>query len=311
MTETYIGVDIAKDWIDAFDPRTGASKRFTASQYNDFARDWCGDDVIAVLEASGGYEHPFLAVLETAGMRYTRVNPRHAKEFARATGRLAKTDKTDARGLSHMGEAMRLQADPPRCAVRMRLAALTTRRDRLVEIRKQEKTRLKQAYEPVVQTDIEDHIDDLTTRIKRIETEIEKSLNDDEALAAIKAQLCSAPGIGPILAATLIARLPELGDVNRRVIANLAGLAPHAHDSGYSKGKRRIWGGRAECRQALYWAAFIASQHNTEFKTKREALREQGKPFKVIIVALARQLLSRLNQMVKTGQNYRTTNANE
>lgn len=304
MTETYIGVDIAKDWIDAFDPRSRTSRRFASAEYGAFARDWGGDGVIVVLEASGGYEHPFLAVLEAAGMRYARVNPRHAREFARATGRLAKTDRTDARCLARMGSAMGLEADPPRCATRMRLASLIARRDRLVEMRKQEKTRARQAHEPFVQDDIRAHISDLDARIRRIETEITATLNRDEDLRALNTLLCSAPGIGKTIAATLIARLPELGQVNRRALANLAGLAPHAHDSGYHAGKRRIWGGRADCRKALYWAAFIASQHDRELKARRTALQASGKPFKVAIIALARQLLSRLNQMVKNKQTY-------
>jgi len=305
MTETYIGVDIAKDWIDAFDPRTSSSKRFLHSQYTNFARDWGGDDVIVVLEASGGYEHPLLDVLEATGTRYTRLNPRHAKEFARATGRLAKTDRTDAKCLSQMGRAMQLKPDTPRCPVRLRLSALIARRDRLVEIRKQEKTRLQQTRENLVQEDIRAHIDYLTTRITRMEKEIRATTHSDKNIAHLFDRLCSVPGIGQTIAATLIAKLPELGQVNRRAIANLAGLAPHAHDSGYMRGKRRIWGGRADCRRLLFWAALIATRFDPELKARREALKAQGKPTKVALIAIARLLLSRLNQMIKTGENYR------
>ena len=209
-----------------------------------------------------------------------------------------------------MRSVLALQPDPPRCPVRTRLAALTVRRDGLMDQLKKEKTRLHQAMDSFVRKDIRSMILVLEGRIKKIEAEITRQIAEDEHLSRLDAQLQSAPGIGKVISALLIARLPELGQVNRRAIASLAGLAPHAHDSGYMKGKRRIWGGRSEVRSALYLAAFVASQHDPDIKAERTRLQTAGKPFKVTIIALARRLLTRLNAMIKENRIYRLKHEN-
>ena len=303
MPEKYIGVDVAKDWIDAHDPETGVSCRYRTDDLEMFA-EGC-DDKLVVLEASGGYDRPLMATLESAGTRYTRVNPRHAREFARATGKLAKTDRTDARVLATMGHALELKADPPQCPSRTRLAALNARRDAIKDYVKKEKTRLQQTSDAWIKADIKSLLLVLERRLKKVEAEIAQQIKADDRLARLDNQLRSAPGIGKIISAVLIGKLPELGQVNRRAIASLAGLAPHAHDSGYMKGKRRIWGGRKEIRSALYIAAFIASRKDPEMIAERARLQAAGKPFKVAIIALARKLLTRLNSMVKEDRNYR------
>lgn len=304
MAEKYIGVDVAKDWIDIFDPETGSGRRLRSPEYKAFAQAHL--DKVIVLEASGGYERPLIAALVTAGTRYTRQNPRHAREFARATGQLAKTDRTDARTLASMGEALKLEADPPVCPARRRLASLNARRDGLKAHVKKEKTRLQQTDDAWIKADIKSLLVLLERRVKKIEAEIANQIAASEELKVLDEQLRSAPGVGRVVSAVLIGKLPELGHVNRRAIASLAGLAPHAHDSGYMKGKRRIWGGRREVRSALYIAAFIASRKDPEMKAERTRMQAAGKPFKVVIIALARKLLTRLNSMVRERRNYRT-----
>ncbi len=302
MADQYIGVDIAKDWIDTFDPETGECRRLKPDKYACFATSH--SDKIIVLEASGGYERPLLAALESAGTKWTRQNPRHVREFARATGKLAKTDRVDARTLAHMGVALQHQPDTAPCPARERLAALNTRRDGVIGHLKKEKTRLRQATDAFICADIKSLIAVLKRRLKKIETEISNQICAHEVLANTDACLRSAPGVGKVTSAVLIAKLPELGQVNRRAIASLAGLAPYACDSGYMKGKRRIWGGRKEVRTALYLAAFMASRNDPELQEQRAKMQAAGKPFKLVIIAIARKLLTRLNAMLRERRNY-------
>ena len=303
MAENYIGVDVAKDWIDVFDPETGIGRRIRTCDLTAFAK--AQSDKLVVAEASGGYERPLIAALEAAGTRYVRVNPRHAREFARATGKLAKTDRTDARTLAAMGAALELKADEPACPARTRLAALNARRDALKAHVKKEKTRLQQTSDAWIRADIKSLLAVLERRVLKVEAEIASEIKANDNLTRLDAQLQTAPGIGKIVSAVLIGKLPELGHANRRQIASLAGLAPHAHDSGYMRGKRRIWGGRKEVKSALYIAVFIASRKDPEMIAERARMQEAGKPFKVVIIALARRLLTRLNSMVKEDRNYR------
>ena len=170
---------------------------------------------------------------------------------------------------------------------------------------KKEKTRLQQTSDAWIRADIKSLLLVLERRVKKIEAEIDSAIKANADLTRLDNQLQSAPGIGKIVSAVLIGKLPELGRANRRQIASLAGLAPHAHNSGYMKGKRRIWGGRKEIRSALYIAAFIASRKDPEMIAERARMQKAGKPFKVVIIALARRLLTRLNSMVKEDRNYR------
>tara|TARA_B100001179_G_scaffold217347_1_gene189120 strand:- start:324 stop:1253 length:930 start_codon:yes stop_codon:yes gene_type:complete len=303
MPENYIGVDVAKDWVDVFDPDTGIGQRIDTEKLAEFAR--ANTNRLVVAEASGGYERPLIAALEAAGTRYVRVNPRHAREFARATGKLAKTDRTDARTLAAMGEALKLEPDAPACRARTRLAALNARRDALKAHMKKEKTRLQQTSDTWIRADIKSLLAILERRVLKVEAEIASAIKANDDLTRLDRRLRSAPGVGKIVSAVLIGKLPELGQANRRQIASLAGLAPHAHDSGYMRGKRRIWGGRKEVKSALYIAAFIASRKDPEMMAERARMQATGKPFKVVIIALARRLLTRLNSIVKEDRNYR------
>ncbi len=306
MTHDIIGVDIAKDWIDIHRLSNGQSKRIAAtrSALARFAAQSTGS--LVVLEASGGYERPLTEALNAAGCLFSRVNPRQAREFARATGRLAKTDRVDAAMLAEMGRALRLKPSPPRAPERVRLADLMARRDDLSDMRRREANRIKQARDAWIKKDIKTVLRALDRRLVRVEAEINAQIEADETLAGAAARLQSMPGIGPILAASLVARLPELGRLDRRAIASLAGLAPHACDSGVFRGKRRVWGGRAEVRRCLYLAGFIASRYDPRLRAFRTRLEAAGKPPKVAIVAVARKLLTILNAMFRDGNEYKS-----
>jgi transposase len=309
MTQNYIGVDVAKNWIDMFDAQTGEHRRVDVSRSKLQRFADASKDQIVVFEASGGYERPLMEALSAACTRFVRVNPRQARDFARATGMLAKTDKVDAQMLARMGSALKLEPGSGLDPERDRLAALVARRDDLTTTIGRERNRRAQTRDTWIRGQIASLLRVLKRQLKRCEVEIAAHIQLHDRLARDHIRLQSIPGIGPILAAVLIASLPELGNLDRRKIAALAGLAPHACDSGLFKGKRRIWGGRANVRRALYLAAFIASRHDPMFRAFRKQLQDAGKPVKVAITACARKLLTVLNAMLRTSQNYREATA--
>jgi transposase len=304
MPQNIIGVDVAKDWIDAYWSASAKAVRIEATRASlkGFARKAAG--ALVVFEASGGYERPLVDALDAQSVAYVRVNPRQAREFARATGRLAKTDKVDARALAEMGAALSLQPTPQASSQRRRLADLVARREDIVAMIGQEKNRLQQAQDAFIRRDILSLVTVLERRKAKLDHEIADHVEQNEELRMLDARLRSVPGVGPAIAPALIAGLPELGTLDRRKIAALAGLAPHASDSGQRIGKRMIWGGRANVRRALYLAAFIASRCNPELKAYRMRLEEKGKCAKAAIIATARKLLTQINACVKEQRNY-------
>lgn len=305
LHQNILGVDAAKDWIDTHDLASGRGGRIdmTPRALKAFAAALPKDGLV-VFEASGGYERPLMAALEAEGLAYARVNPRQARAFARATGRLAKTDRVDARVLAEMGKALALKPAAPADPARRRLAELVARRGDLVGMITAETNRLGQAADPFVRRSIQTLLVVLKRRKLAIEKEIETQTRRSDQLAARNRRLRTAPGVGPCVAAAILAFLPELGASERRPIASLAGLAPHAHDSGQRQGRRKIHGGRPDVRRALYTAAFVASQRDPELKAMRERLIKAGKPFKVAIIACARKLLTILNAMIRDGRDY-------
>jgi transposase len=304
LPHNIIGVDIAKGWIDVFYLSTAMHERIliTKQALARFAKAAKG--CLVVVEASGGYERPLTDALAKAGTEYARVNPRQAREFARATGQLAKTDRVDAKILARMGRALDLIPTPPDDPDLARLADLVARRGVLVGQIRAEKNRAETTRDRWIAKEIALLIRVLEAYLAALQAQIATQIETRDALAATSARLCSVPGIGPALCAVLIARLPELGQLDHRRITSLAGLAPHACDSGLHRGKRRIWGGRADVRRALYIAAFIASRDDPTIKAFRKRLQAAGKPVKRAITACARKLLTILNAMVRNGQNY-------
>jgi transposase len=309
LPQDVIGVDIAKSWIDTFTLSSRKHERIptTRPTLARFAGTAAG--ALVVVEASGGYERPLTEALARAGVDCARVNPRQAREYARATGRLAKTDRVDAEVLARMGRALELAPTPPEDPDRARLSGLVARRDDLVASIRAEKNRAGTARDPWLAREIAALVDVLQVHLKAVETVISALIETRDRLAAEARRLRSVPGIGPALAAVLIARLPELGQLDHRRIASLTGLAPHASDSGLHRGKRRIWGGRADVRRALYLAAFIASRHDPAIKAFRKRLEAAGKPVKVAITACARKLLTILNAMLRNNEDYRKQTA--
>lgn len=309
LPQDFIGVDIAKGWIDVFYLSATRHERIptTPEALDRFAGAAAG--ALVILEASGGCERPVTAALARAGTAFARVNPRQAREYARATGRLAKTDRVDAEVLARMGRALELTPTPPEDPDRARLSDLVARRDDLVAAIRAEKNRAGTARDPWLSREIADLVAVLQAHLKAVGDAIAALIDTRDQLAAEARRLRSVPGIGPTIAAVLIARLPELGQRDHRRIASLAGLAPHASDSGLHRGKRRIWGGRADIRRALYLSAFIASRHDPTLKAFRNRLEKAGKPTKLAITACARKLLTILNAMIRNGQDYRKTTA--
>jgi transposase len=254
---------------------------------------------LVVMEATGGLEIPVVAALARAGLPVVIVNPRQVREFARATGQLAKTDKIDALILALFGDRIRPEVRPLPDDVTQAFEALLARRRQLVVILAEEKTRLKQARSRPVASGIQRHILWLEKEIKDVERDLTKSVRDSPAWKAKDNLLRSAPGVGPILSFTLLADLPELGRLNRKQIAALAGVAPHPSDSGTLRGKRIIWGGRACVRQPLFMAALAACRCDPGFRAFHHRLVTSGKPPKVALVACMRKLLTALNAMVR------------
>lgn len=306
MQEVVNGVDVAKDWLDIYHPRHGARRIDNApTALRAFTAACAKEDVWVVFEASGGYDHLLRAALEAAKVRFSRVNPRQARDFARAMGVIGKTDRVDARMLSELGARLRPAPTEPLAAARRALQAQATRRRQLVELRKQEATRLQQTADVEARADIRSLIAVLDRRIAKADERMAALIAADPELAEIDRRVKTVPGVGPVVAATLIAELPELGRLDRRRIAALAGLAPIARDSGKRLGRRTIGGGRPIVRTMLYIAALHASRRCPVFKTFRSRLAAAGKPVKAAITATARKLLCVLNAMLATGTDYR------
>ena len=304
LPQDFIGVDIAKDWIDVFHLSTARRDRIatTKQALARFAKTAGG--ALVVLEASGGYERPVTEALAKAGVGYARVNPRQAREFARSLGKLAKTDRVDAGILARMGKALELNPTPLADPDRQRLADLVARREVLVGTIRAEKNRAGTTRDTWLSREIALSVRMLQGHLAAVEEQIAILVETRDRLAAEARRLRSVPGIGPAVAAVLLARLPELGQLDARQITALVGLAPHACDSGLSRGKRHIWGGRAGVRRALYLAAFIASRYDPTLKAFRKRLQDAGKPTKVALTACARKLLTILNAMMRDGKAY-------
>ena len=258
---------------------------------------------LVVLEATGGLQMPLAAALATAGLPLAMVNPRQVRDFARAIGRLAKTDRLDAQVLAHFAEAVRPTPYPLPDAQTQELTALLTRRHQVVEMLTAEKNRLRSARE-LVHRRVQDHICWLEQELADLDDDLERTLRKSPLWREKDNLLRSVPGIGRVVSITLLADLPELGTLSRHQIAALVGVAPLNRDSGRFRGKRMVWGGRARVRAALYMAALTASRYNPIIKAFYHRLCEAGKARKVALTACMRKLLIILNSMVKHRQTW-------
>jgi transposase len=253
---------------------------------------------LVVLEATGGLEVPVTGALAEAGLPVVVGNPRHARAFAKATGRLAKTDTLDARGLAHFAEAVRPTPRPLPEAQAQAWSALLTRRRQLVQRLTAERRR-RQSAPQRIRADIQAHIAWLERRLARTDADVAAAIRSTPLWRAKDEMLQSTPGVGPILSRTLVAEVPELGVLNRQEIAALIGVAPFNRDSGTWRGKRAVWGGRAHVRAVLYMSPLAAVRHNSVLKACYERLRAIGNAPKVALTACMRKLWTILHAMLK------------
>lgn len=254
---------------------------------------------LIVMEATGGLEIPVAAALSGAGLPVVIVNPRQVREFARATGQLAKTDKIDALILALFGERVRPEIRPLPDAMARAFDALLARRRQLVSMLAEEKNRLHQASSEEVRRGIKRHLRWLEREIHDVETGLADSVKASPLWKAKDNLLRSVPGVGRVMSFTALAEVPELGRLNRKQIASLVGVAPLAADSGRFRGKRLVWGGRAQVRQPLYMATLAACRFNPSIRAFYQRLVASGKPPKVAIVACMRKLLTILNAILR------------
>jgi transposase len=259
---------------------------------------------LIVLEATGGFEASVAALLAAAGLPVVVMNPRLVRNFAKATGKLAKTDRLDARMLALFAQVMRPPVRPLKDEQSRALDALFNRRRQLVDMLTMEKNRLTLAT-PEVARDIKAHITWLAQRLKDVDGELKTLIERSPVWREKDELLQSVRGVGPVMSITLLAQLPELGTINRRQISALAGTAPLNHDSGKFKGERHVWGGRANVRAVLYMATLAAIRCNPAIKAFHRRLRDAGKKPKVAIVACMRKLLTILNAMLKNKTPWR------
>jgi len=259
---------------------------------------------LVVLEATGRYERPASAAIAASGIAVAVVNPRRARDFAKATGRLAKTDKIDAEVLARFATAI----GPPPSVLpdeeAQALQAILTRRRQILEMLVSENNRLQMAPEAVAKR-IRAHMKWLEKELSRTDRDLDEAVEASTTFKANEALLRSVPGVGPVLARTLLAELPELGTLTHKRLCALVGVAPFNRDSGQRRGKREVWGGRAPVRAALYMGALVATRHNPTIKEFYERLLKAGKPKKVALVACMRKLLSILNAMMRDSAIWR------
>jgi transposase len=302
-TPVFVGVDVAKDRLDVHVLPSGEA---LAVPNNDagalqLTTILAGlSPALVVLEATGGYEARLAADLAAAGLPVAVVNPRQVRDFARATGRLAKTDRIDAALLALFAERIRPEPRPMPDAQGRALAELVARRRQVVEMVVMEGNRRRCARNPKVRAAIDATLAVLRAQLAGLDGDIENAVRTSPLWRATEDLLRSVPGIGGVTARTLIADLPELGHLDRRRLAALVGVAPVNRDSGQQRGYRAIAGGRASLRNALFMATLVAVRRNAVLKAHYEALVARGRPKKVALIACIRRLLGILNAIVRT-----------
>ena len=304
MTHTtlhFMGVDVSKaqlDWTLWEAPHVQQRSNDASGVATLVAQVRALPSVLVVVEATGGYEQLLVQTLLQEGVPVAVANPTRIRALAKATGKLAKTDKIDARLIAEYAAKIQPPALEPRTETELRLRAMVTRREQLVEMRAVEVNRLGTAH-PSQRPAIQEHLAWLREQIATLEAAITHVSQTLAAWHTNLAYLDSVPGVGPITAVTLLCEVPELGQLNRQQIAALAGLAPFNRDSGQTRGKRRIFGGRKAVRRVLYMACLSATKCNPVIRQFYERLRGQGKVFKVAITACMRKMLTILNALMR------------
>jgi transposase len=301
-----VGIDVSKHTLDIFDDAIGKLERIANAPQaiTEQAARWRCGNAFVVFEATGVYDRELAEALHRAGIRFARINPARARDFARARGRLAKTDAIDAHMLAGFARTMAPASEQPPDPARNTLSFLAKRRDQLVHMRAQEKNRRSETRDPAMIESIARLIDFLNSEVKAIEARIKTLIKTEPTISDDARLIRSAPGVGPVACMQLIAQMPELGHVGPKQVAALAGLAPLNVDSGLYRGKRAIGGGRKRVRDALYMAALNAVRRDGSVKAFYQKLRTAGKPAKLALIAVARKLLTTINAMLRDRKAY-------
>jgi len=310
----FVGVDVSKEQLDVAVHGRNERWQFTRDERGlgrlvEELRSFGEPITLVVMEATGGLERDVAAALTVAKIPAAVVNARQVRDFARATGKLAKTDGIDASVLAHFAEAVRPAVQPVADELALALEARITRRNQLVQMLVAEKNRratllVQRTSSTKMLKSIEAHVGWLEKQIAELDDDIDNHIKNSPIWREKDDLLQSVPGVGPVTSRTLLSYLPELGTLDRKKIAALVGLAPFNHDSGYASGRRTIWGGRAEIRTVLYMAVVAALRCNPTLRGFYDRLKAAGKPSLVAITATMRKLLTALNAMVRDGARW-------
>jgi transposase len=309
QVKTCVGIDVSKDRLDVHlrpSDESFAVTRDGKGLENLVERLAALDVSLVVLEATGGFETTVAAALAGAGLPLSVVNPRQIRDFARALGKLAKTDAIDAKVIALFAERIGPQARPIASPQAQKLGELVARRRQVVEMIGMEANRKRRVADKRLVKKIERHIGFLEKELADIDTDIDTDVRATPAWRETENLLTSVPGVGPVTARTIIAELPELGSLDRRKLAALVGVAPFNRDSGAWRGKRMISGGRTGVRNIMYMAALVGIRWNPVIKATYVRLLKNGKPKKLAIVACIRQLLTILNAIIRTKSKWQT-----
>lgn len=293
-----VGIDVSKQWLDVHVQGQERGRRFANSPAGvRQLRDWLASRELrqVVLEATGGYEQAALDALHAAGLPVVRLNPRQARDFAKAVGQLAKTDTLDARVLAMMAALLPLRRYQPVESWRGQLHEYQQRRTQVVAVLRQERQRLAQVTDAWLRKQAQAGLRLWQKQLAELDTRIAAQVAVRPELEVLR----RVKGVGPVLLATLAAQLPELGELSGKAIAKLVGVAPLARDSGTMRGTRSVWGGRANVRQVLYMGALVAVRYNPDLRAFYQRLCAQGKAAKVALVAAMRKLLVILNAKMR------------
>ena len=302
--ERVIGIDVSKDRLEVSDSLGKLRRRIenskTAIVRNIVKKLKPDESVFVVCEATGGYERCLVRAMQAAGIPIAVANPSYVRHFSVALGRVEKSDPIDAATICVFGQTAELKPTPAKTARQEKLESLVHRRQQVLDMINQENNRAEQDPDPEMLKMIQSMLKALRKQEELLNSEIAKHLKEEAASNASVQILDSVPGVGQVTTATLLCDLPELGQLNRREIAKLAGVAPFVRQSGQSDRRRSIFGGRSHVRRVLYMSALSATRHNPVLKAHYQGLVSRGKPPKVALVACMRKLLTILNHMVRT-----------
>ena len=311
-TKVFAGIDVSKGTLDMAVRPDGKSMRVDNNDegIKELAKHLRQvSPTLIVFEATGGLEALAASALAAEGFAVAVVNPRQVRDFAKATGRLAKTDAIDAEVIAHFAEAVKPEVRPLKDEDEQELSALIARRSQVVQMLVAEMNRLGRTGRKRIRKELKEHIVWLEKRLKNIDKNIESAIKDSPLWRVRDGLLRSVPGVGKVLSMLLMAKMPELGRLDRRQAAALVGVAPLNRDSGLMKGRRSVWGGRADVRTALYMATLSAVRFNPVISAFYVQLKEKGKKPKVALTACMRKLIVMLNAMMKNNEPWRHANA--